>query len=232
MIPARKGSQRLKYKNLALVDGQPMITHVIESATEAGVFDDVYVNSDAAVFKPLAEQYGAEFYHRPPELGSSETKSDDVVQDFVEAHDCDVLAWVNPIAPLQPAEEIADVVEYFHEEDLDSLITVKEEQVHCVHDGEPVNFSYEGKFAKTQSLTPVYPFVYSIMMWDAHTFLEEYDEKGYALFCGETDYYPVGDESTIIVKHASDLKFVDAVKRGRREQPTDVEYHDLVEELE
>jgi CMP-N-acetylneuraminic acid synthetase len=232
MIPARKGSQRLPYKNLALIAGEPMISYVISSAEKSGVFDKVIVNSDAAVFEEVATDYGVEFYHRPSRLGSSDTKADDVVHDFITAHQCDVVAWVNPIAPLQPSGEIRNVVEYFFDNDLGSLFTVKREQVHCVHDGNTVNFSFDGKFAKTQSLTPVYPFIYSIMMWDVESFENEYRDCGYGLFCGETAFYPVSKESTFIVKYASDLKMVDAVMRGRRDQTEDVEYDQRVQELE
>jgi len=231
MVPARKGSQRLSYKNLALVAGEPMISYVLSSAKKSGVFDKIFVNSDAAVFEEIATDYGVEFYHRPSRLGSSDTKSDDVVHDFITAHQCDVVAWINPIAPLQPSSEIRDVIQYFFDNNLDSLFTIKREQVHCIHNDDPVNFSFDEKFAKTQSLTPVYPFVYSIMMWDVKSFENEYQDCGYGLFCGETGYYPVSKESTFIVKYASDLMMVDAVMRGRRDQSKNVEYDQRVQRL-
>lgn len=232
MIPARKGSQRLKFKNLALIDGEPMISHAIQAATNSGVFDNVIVNSDAEVFGEIAAEFGAEFYHRPSKLGSSDTKSDEVIADFVRAKNCDTVAWVNPISPLQPAREIKQVIQYFEERDLDSLFTVKEEMVHSLYQGDPINFSSDGLFAKTQELDPVYPFVYSVMVWDTDQFLKEYKSNGHAFFCGETGFYPVSDESGLIVKTKSDLQLADAVMRGRSEQSDAVEYHDLIEQLQ
>ena len=35
MIPARKGSQRFKLKNLALLDGKPLIQYTIDSAVNS-----------------------------------------------------------------------------------------------------------------------------------------------------------------------------------------------------
>jgi len=165
MVPARAGSERLKSKNLRLLDGKPVISYVIEAAKRSGAFADIVINSDTSIFADIAKRYGVNFYARPEKLGSSETKSDDVVADFIAAHPCDIVVWVNPIAPLQPAEEIKSVIDYFIAEEFDSLITVKNEHVHCVYNGNPVNYREDELFAKTQDLIPVQTFVYSIMMW-------------------------------------------------------------------
>ena len=46
MIPARIGSQRLKKKNLALINKKPLIEYVIDSAKKTKFFDEIYINSD------------------------------------------------------------------------------------------------------------------------------------------------------------------------------------------
>ena len=45
VIPARYGSSRFPGKPLALIDGKPMIQHVVERAKEAGA-DNVIVATD------------------------------------------------------------------------------------------------------------------------------------------------------------------------------------------
>ena len=84
MIPARIGSTRFKMKNLALLNGKPMIAYAIMAALSSNIFDRVIVNSDSEVFRTIAEKYGAEFYLRPEQLGGSSVKSDVVVKDFIE----------------------------------------------------------------------------------------------------------------------------------------------------
>ena len=96
MVPARMGSERLQMKNLALLDGKPLISYAIQAAKASGVFDRVVLNSDSAVFEQVAHQYDIDFYLRPTELGSSDTKSDTVVYDFMEHIPSDIVAWVNP----------------------------------------------------------------------------------------------------------------------------------------
>jgi len=215
MIPARMGSTRLARKNLALINGEPMIYYPIAAAKKSGVFDEIVLNSENEVFAEIAGRYGVKFYHRPEKLGSSEARSDDVVFDFMEHNPADITVWVNPTSPLQSGEEVRAVVRYFQEHKLDGLITVREEQVHCLYDGQPLNFREDGLFARTQDLKPVQRFVYSIMMWRNEAFHKTYKEKGFALFCGKMGYYPVSKESALIIKTENDLKMVEALLVGK-----------------
>lgn len=218
MIPARMGSTRLAMKNLALINGKPMVYYAIAAALNSGVFDRVVVNSESPVFAEIASRYGAGFYQRPEKLGGSTIKSDDVVFDFMENNPCDITAWVNSTSPLQTADEVGRIVNFFLREKLDSLITVREEQVHCLHGGKPLNFSEEGLFAQTQDLVPVQRFVYSVMMWRNKPFMKDYEKQGYAFFCGKTGYYPVSRESALIVKTEEDLKMIHFLLAGRGQE--------------
>ena len=55
MIPARYGSERLKLKNLALLDGKPLIYYAIKSAKLSNMFEKIYINSDNLLFKTSAD---------------------------------------------------------------------------------------------------------------------------------------------------------------------------------
>ncbi|HUH65622.1 MAG TPA: hypothetical protein VLZ07_04245 [Syntrophales bacterium] len=217
MIPARMGSTRLAQKNLALVNGKPLIYYAITAATDSGVFDRVIVNSENPVFAEIASRYGAEFYQRPEKLGGSSIKSDDVVYDFMVNNPGDITAWVNTTSPLQTAEEVKKVIDYFCNNSLDSLITVRQEQVHCLHGENPLNFKEEGLFAQTQDLVPVQLFVYSVMMWRNRAFMKDYEKQGYAFFCGKTGYYPVSKESALIVKTEEDLRLIHFILTGKNQ---------------
>jgi CMP-N-acetylneuraminic acid synthetase len=232
MIPARIGSTRLRMKNLALIAGKPMIVWAIEAAVGSGAFDRVVVNADHALFGEIARRCGVEFYLRHEALGGSATKSDDVVADFMNAHPAEAIAWVNPIAPLQPADEVRAIVDHFRDEALDSLITVDRKQVHCLYGDTPVNFSFDGKFAQTQELTPVLPFVYSVMMWRCAPFLADMRARGYAFFCGKFGAYPVGRLSSLIVKNDGDLLICDAIARLRGTADWSLSYDPLADQAE
>lgn len=216
MIPARMGSTRFKKKNLAMINGKPMIYYAIEAAKKAEVFDRIVVNSEDIAFEDIAKRYGVEFYLRPTELGSSTAKSDDVVADFMKKNPAQYTAWINSVSPLQESLEIKNVIEFFQKKDLDSLITAIEEKVHCMYQGKPINFSFGDKFAQTQDLTPIYRFVYSIMMWRNETFLADYEKKGVAMVCGKFDIYPVDKLSGVIVKSQRDFEICQMIIEGQK----------------
>ena len=120
---------------------------------------------------------------------------------------------------------------YFVKENLDTLITVKNEQVHCIFEGRPINFNTAEIFAQTQDLKSVQPFVYSIMMWRNKTFMNTFERQGYALFCGKTGYYPVSKETSIIIKTKEDIMLADYVMRTKSSAAEyEVKYDDIVKE--
>lgn len=232
MIPARIGSARLRLKNLALLNGKPVISYAINAAQSSGIFNRIVVNSDHELFLEIAKRYNVEFYLRPKELGSSTTKSDSVVYDFMMKNPSNILVWVNPTSPLQTGFEIRKVLEYFENKNLDTLITVKNEKLHCVYNEKPINFNINEVFAQTQDLVPVQSFVYSLMMWKNRTFIKAFEKKGYALLCGRIGYYPVSKETAIIIKTKEDIMFAECVLRAKKPlDGYDVKYDELVKKL-
>ena len=232
MIPARAGSTRLRIKNLALINGKPMIYYAIQAAKDSGVFDKIVLNSDSQLFSKIAERYDVDFYQSPENLGGSDIKSDDVVADFIRANpEADIVAWVNPIAPMQTGEEIRCIIDYFIKENLNSLITVNEQQVHCLHNEEPVNFNLNEKFEQTQNLNPVQVMVYSIMMWKTASFLKAMETKGHAILHGRIGYYPVNKLSSIIVKTWQDLVLADSLMNLLKSDIENIKYDELVNDL-
>jgi len=218
MIPARIGSSRLKKKNLALLNGKPLISYSINAAIESRVFSKIVLNADDHIFKKIAERYGIDFYLRPEPLGSSETKSDEVVADFMKKfNNFDVLVWVNPIDPFTTAKEIREVVDLFHREDLDSLITSEIKQVHARYKNLPLNYDEKEMFALTQDLKPIQLFNYSVMMWNYETFLKDFEREGFAFFSGKSDLINLSSKR-IIIKTKQDLKMAEILMGRERSE--------------
>ncbi|MBM3251191.1 MAG: hypothetical protein FJZ11_00215 [Candidatus Omnitrophica bacterium] len=211
MVPAKIGSKRLAMKNLALLDGEPLIYYAVQAAKKSRVFDKVVINAEDMIFEGIAKRYNVDFYKRPDSLVKPTTKTDTVVYDFLLKNPCDIVAWVSPIAPLQSAQEVRRIVQHFLNKKFDSLMTVKNEQVHCVYKDKPINFNFDEIFAQTQDLLPIQSFVYSVMMWRSQTFMRTFEENGYALLCGKVGFYPVDKLSAIIIKKKEDLLFAESI---------------------
>ena len=216
MIPARLGSQRLKLKNLALLNGKPLIYYAIKSAKDSKVFKKIFINSDANIFSKISKRYNVDFYKRKKNLGSSKTKSDSVVYDFMKNFSqFDILVWVNSIAPLQSSNEIRKIVNFFVKKKIDSLITVENKKIHCNFNSKPLNYSKNARFAKTQDLKEIQTFVYSLMMWKRKSFIKEYSKNKSAIMCGRTFFYPVKFPSTTIIKNVNDLALAELIMKSK-----------------
>ena len=228
MIPARIGSERLKMKNLALINNKPLISYVISSAKKSKKFDEIYVNSDHKIFEYITKRYNINFYKRNKKLGGSNIRSDLIVNDFLKRNHCDILVWINPIAPLQTPDEIKKIVNYFSKSNYDSLITSVKKQVHTNYKNKPLNYKKNQKFLKTQDLNYVELMAYSLMMWKSKTFLKEYKINNHAILCGKFTTYIVNDLSGIIVKYDRDLKLIESILKSNTKSNS-VKYDKLID---
>lgn len=59
IIPARRGSKRIKDKNIYSFRGKPLMVWTIQTALESGIFDKVLVSTDSELYAEIAIKYGA-----------------------------------------------------------------------------------------------------------------------------------------------------------------------------
>jgi len=60
LIPARSGSERIKNKNIKLLNKKPLLAYSILSAKKTNLFDKIIVSTDSTKYKDIAVKYGAE----------------------------------------------------------------------------------------------------------------------------------------------------------------------------
>ena len=225
MIPARIGSERFKQKNLALINNKPVLAWGIEAAKKSKIFDKVIVNGDHKYFKDISKSYQVDFFERDSFLGSSSTKSDDVIIDFLKSNKCSYLIWFNAIAPLQDPNDINKFVSKLVKEDYQSLFAIKSHYVQALYNKNALNFDQDDKFQRTQDLKPVQLFVPSLMGWETASFLKKYEESGHAFFCGKTGYFEVSNLSTLVIKKETDFRLIRSVIEGVTTYYDPIEYY-------
>ena len=224
MIPARIGSQRFRKKNLALIGKKSILELGIEKAIEAKIFDEIIVNGDDDVFELIAKKKGVKFYRREKKLGSSDTKSDDVVFDFISKNKCENIVWYNAIAPLQTIDDIKGFTISLRKKNIDAQFAIKKEYLQAIFQNKPLNFIENEKFPKTQDLDPIELFVPSLMGWKCKTFIEKYNFDKHAFFCGKINYFPVSNLSSLVIKNESDFRLIRSVIKGISSYDENIEY--------
>ena len=76
LIPARKGSERLKNKNIVNFFSHPLLAYAIQSALKSRLFEKVVVSTDSSKYAKVAKYYGAEVPCLRPKNISSSTSPD------------------------------------------------------------------------------------------------------------------------------------------------------------
>lgn len=227
MIPARIGSVRLKYKNLALIHNKAVIEYAIINALNSNIFTNISINSDSNVFEYFTKKYNIEFFKRKKKLASSSARSDDVIYNYITDNNLTkgTLVWLNPIAPLIDKYIIKDVIDKFIDLRLSSAVTSNVRQVHAIFNRNEINYNKNEKFSKTQDLIPISTFNYAIMMWDIKKFKKYYLKNNYCFFINKFKNIDIPEQNSFIIKNKYDLKIVEKFMKSDQKKITEVKYH-------
>ncbi len=210
MIPARLGSQRLKQKNMQLLQGIPLIVHAIRKAKSVGLFDEVWVNSEAEVLGKLAQQEGVGYHERPKHLANDQATSEDFVYEFLKGHPCDFVVQVHSIAPLLSVTDTVLFTEELIKGSYDVLLSTELVQIECAYQNSPVNFTFDCK-TNSQELEPVQRVTWSITGWRRSTYLAAYEAGCCATYAGRVGFFPISKLASHIIKTKEDLDIAEVL---------------------
>lgn len=155
IIPARGGSKRIPKKNLLDLNGKSLLYYSIK--TSLNITDDVYVSTEDKEIKKFSESMNVNVIDRPKRLAADESKTEDVVEHFLEEVDMsgdDLFCVVQPTSPLLHFNSILFGVEQMEKSldysKYDSIISVCEDvNYYWDSNGKPINFEL-GKRKRTQ----------------------------------------------------------------------------------
>jgi CMP-N-acetylneuraminic acid synthetase len=168
VIPARGGSVGFPRKNLALLNGQPLIVYALQSAQRARLLNRVIVSTDDEEIANVAQQRGADVpFLRPAAIARSDTPTVHVIQHALQALQptlFDAVVTIQPTAPLRLAEDIDNAIALLAG-DFDSVVSVAEVPhqfnpywVHQIEDDRLTPYVADGpiRYTRRQDLPPLY----------------------------------------------------------------------------
>lgn len=83
IIPARIGSKRLPKKNIALVNGRPIITYPVDACIASNLFSEVIVSTDSQEIAQIVEHAGAKVIYRDGYLSGDQASVVEVCLDTI-----------------------------------------------------------------------------------------------------------------------------------------------------
>lgn len=232
-IGSRLGSTRLKCKNLLLLDNKPLFSYLTDSALASIKIDNLFLNSDSEIILNIAKKIYSnqlQYYLRPSNLGSSEAKLDDVVFDFMINFDSDITIFFNPCCIFLKSQTIDKAINYFINNNLDSMCASRVAQTLCFLNNEPLNFSFSDSQPRTQDLHPVHCQTCAFFIWRNKSFIDAYRENSAGNFCGKFESFGLSTLEAIDIDLEDDFFIAESILLGNKKKFNFI-YHEDVKDL-
>ncbi len=127
LIPARGGSKRIPKKNIALLDGKPLLQYTWEAAQRSRIFEEIVVSTEDKEIEEIARNLGATILQRPEHLSTDTARVLDVANHYLDLikEEIDFLFILLPTSPLRTEKDIINVFDILKKENnLDGVTTV------------------------------------------------------------------------------------------------------------
>ena len=107
IIPARKGSKRIKNKNIKIFFKRPIISYSIEAAKKSKIFDMIIVSTDSKKFASIARRCGAKApFIRPKKYSGDYTDTQSVIVHAIKFLQKNYFKKINYICCIYPANPL------------------------------------------------------------------------------------------------------------------------------
>ena len=128
VLPLRAGSQRIKNKNIKLVDGKPLLYYQINCALNTPEINKLVVITDSLEYSDLAKELGAEVIIRPTEISGPNSKSEASLIYVIEelkkkGEHYENVILLQATSPLNKPEYIQEGIKLLELEKSNSLVT-------------------------------------------------------------------------------------------------------------
>ncbi len=125
LIPARKGSKRIKNKNIKLLNGHPLIAYTIIAAKKSKLFDKIFVVTDSREYMDISLKYGADkFKLRPSNTSLSDSPDISWLLWFSKVYkNFSKLQYVSILRPTSPFRD-ANTIKRAHKKFMKSITVI------------------------------------------------------------------------------------------------------------
>ena len=169
VIPVRKGSRRLRNKNLAPFGGSTLLEHKIAQLKSFLPSSNILVSSDSEEMLEIASHHGVRAHIRPAEYADDvEGKPlGETIGLLAEAAETEHILWAQVTSPLVDADLYLRAAKaYFEalEKGFDSLVSVQRVRDYLRDEHGPLNYNIGKGHLPSQFLPDVWKVTYGVIM--------------------------------------------------------------------
>lgn len=156
-IPIKSNSERVPGKNFRLLNGKKLYEYICEHVKEAGVFDDIYIDTNSDEIRLYATRQGFQVIERKEELAKNTANGNDLLlAHFTSYPDYDYYFQAFATAPYLQPETIRHCFgKLISSNEYDSCFTATKHYGFFWMNENPVNYRPE-ILPRTQDMAPVF----------------------------------------------------------------------------
>lgn len=217
IIPARRGSKGILFKNIASLNGKPLIAYTIQAAQKSGIFDRIIVSTDCSKIKKVSKKYKATVIERPKNISKNITPTEPVISHILkwlkrkENYQPDVVVLLQPTSPLRTEADIKGAYGKLKNEKLDSLLSVSRNHAFIwkkeKNSFRPINYDYRDR-PRRQDMNDQFKENGAIYVTKYSIFIKYRNRLG-----GKVGYYLMDNDRSIEIDSPLDLLIAERILR-------------------
>ena len=159
VIPVRKGSQRIRNKNIKKFSDSTLLKIKIEQLKKIKSIDRVVVSSDCKDMLKIASDSGVETHVREKYYASSAATNSEFFHNLALSINSEHLMYSPVTCPLVSRETYLECIEKYQQSE--NVVTVAPVKHHLWLDGKPLNYNIE-ESPNSQDLPDIYQITYGV----------------------------------------------------------------------
>ena len=156
VIPARLGTDKEPFQNIKELGGIPLVNYTVRTMNKVKLLDDIVVfSSEPSICDYIYQGLRYNYLERPSYLNSSETKVQDIMEEFLRNNNADIIVLWHIISPFLKPSTINECIEQVKSGKNNSAFTATEIKKFCWFKGKPLNYSLSQPTPRTQDIQPL-----------------------------------------------------------------------------
>ncbi|MFK7934876.1 MAG: acylneuraminate cytidylyltransferase family protein, partial [Saprospiraceae bacterium] len=195
-LPCRKGSQRVKNKNVRRFANQNggLVKIKLAQLLQVTEIQQIVLSTDDELVKNIGRNFASKkiiIDDRPADLASSTTSTDDLIKYVPTIIAKGDILWTHVTSPFINENDYEAIIKQYYtslEKGYDSLMTVTPLHKFLWNEDNAINYDRAiEKWPRTQTLTPVYEVNSAVFLANATIYRKEADRIGKHPFLYATD---------------------------------------------
>ncbi len=190
VITVRKGSERVKNKNLKLFYKKNLLSYKIETLLKVKNIKNIIINTDSDEAIKIAKDYGVGYHLRDSYFASSECPNSEFWGHIAENTKTEYILFTHCTNPLIKVSTYEDFINFFlkKKKEYDSFNSVSEVKEFLILNQNPINFDFN-KAPNSQNLPDVIKLNFAINILPTNVML-----KKKSLIGNKPFFYKLKDE--------------------------------------